>query len=162
MVGAISLIGSSVVDSHTCPCLCLDALSSSTMSFKSSGDIGFNRNSFAAIEKDFMGFGSVSEEYLKALNSLFSNFPRPRATEPANFGIPTWSHHSRLVGGNSRSRFGFTFPSRGQAWLACPAKSLKLRLVATAKAILLLKDLIDRSTRFGEKRNFFYSVYLGR
>ncbi|KAF9593282.1 hypothetical protein IFM89_021038 [Coptis chinensis] len=35
MVGAISLIGSSVVDSHTCPCLCLDALSSSTMSFKS-------------------------------------------------------------------------------------------------------------------------------
>ncbi|KAF9591490.1 hypothetical protein IFM89_004544 [Coptis chinensis] len=46
MVGAISLIGSSVVGSHTCPCLCLDALLSSTMSFKSSGDIGFNINSF--------------------------------------------------------------------------------------------------------------------
>ncbi|PIA48483.1 hypothetical protein AQUCO_01400815v1 [Aquilegia coerulea] len=37
MVGALSIVGSSIMDSHTCPCLCLDALSSSNVSFKSSG-----------------------------------------------------------------------------------------------------------------------------
>lgn len=35
MVGALSLVGSSVVDSSTCPCLCLDLLPSTTMSLKS-------------------------------------------------------------------------------------------------------------------------------
>ncbi|KAF8403817.1 hypothetical protein HHK36_011923 [Tetracentron sinense] len=44
MVRALSMVGSSVIDSHTCPCLCLDALSSSNMSFKSSGDLGLYRN----------------------------------------------------------------------------------------------------------------------
>ncbi|KAF4362045.1 hypothetical protein F8388_023897 [Cannabis sativa] len=40
MVGALALVGSSVVDSHTCPCLCVDALPSTNMNFKSVGDLG--------------------------------------------------------------------------------------------------------------------------
>ncbi|KAF8041180.1 hypothetical protein BT93_B3186 [Corymbia citriodora subsp. variegata] len=38
MVGALSVVGSSVVESHTSPCLCVDSLPSS-MSLKSSGDL---------------------------------------------------------------------------------------------------------------------------
>ncbi|KAK3443575.1 hypothetical protein EUGRSUZ_B03687 [Eucalyptus grandis] len=38
MVGALSVVGSSVVESHTSPCLCLDSLPSS-MSLKSGGDL---------------------------------------------------------------------------------------------------------------------------
>ncbi|XP_043692490.1 chaperonin-like RbcX protein 2, chloroplastic isoform X1 [Telopea speciosissima] len=44
MVGAVSIVGSAVVDSHTCPCLCLDALSLSSMNFKSTSDLGLSRN----------------------------------------------------------------------------------------------------------------------
>ncbi|XP_010278981.1 PREDICTED: uncharacterized protein LOC104613003 [Nelumbo nucifera] len=44
MVGTLSIVGSSMVDSHACPCICLDALSSSNMSFKSSGDLGLYRS----------------------------------------------------------------------------------------------------------------------
>lgn len=45
MVGALSIMGSSVVDSHTSPCLCLDALPSTNMNLKSGGDLVFHRNS---------------------------------------------------------------------------------------------------------------------
>ncbi|KAF8395852.1 hypothetical protein HHK36_019806 [Tetracentron sinense] len=44
MVSALSVVGSSVIDSHTCPCLCLDAITSSTVNFKSNGDLGLWRN----------------------------------------------------------------------------------------------------------------------
>ncbi|XP_062084079.1 chaperonin-like RbcX protein 2, chloroplastic [Humulus lupulus] len=40
MVGALSLVGSSVVDSHACPCLCVDALPTTNLNFKSVGDLG--------------------------------------------------------------------------------------------------------------------------
>ncbi|KAL5566652.1 hypothetical protein UlMin_029816 [Ulmus minor] len=43
MVGALSVVGSSMVDSHTCPCLCLDALSSANMNLKSGGDLVLQR-----------------------------------------------------------------------------------------------------------------------
>ncbi|XP_058073676.1 chaperonin-like RbcX protein 2, chloroplastic [Magnolia sinica] len=43
MVGALSMVGG-VVDSHLCPCLCIDALSLSSGSFRSSGDLGLYRN----------------------------------------------------------------------------------------------------------------------
>ncbi|KAL5567128.1 hypothetical protein UlMin_030292 [Ulmus minor] len=43
MVGALSVVGSSMVDSHTCPCLCLDALSSANMNLKTSGDLVLQR-----------------------------------------------------------------------------------------------------------------------
>ncbi|KDP22095.1 hypothetical protein JCGZ_25926 [Jatropha curcas] len=45
MVGALSVVGSSVVDSHTSPCLCLDALPTSTMNLKHSGELVLQRNS---------------------------------------------------------------------------------------------------------------------
>nr|DAD42355.1 TPA_asm: hypothetical protein HUJ06_000585 [Nelumbo nucifera] len=44
MVGALSIVGSSMVDTHASPCLCLDVLSSSSMNFKSSGDLGLYRS----------------------------------------------------------------------------------------------------------------------
>nr|XP_023922373.1 chaperonin-like RbcX protein 2, chloroplastic [Quercus suber]POE98032.1 chaperonin-like rbcx protein 2, chloroplastic [Quercus suber] len=47
MVGALSIMGSSVVDSHTSPCLCLDALPSTNMNLKSGGDLVFHRNSMS-------------------------------------------------------------------------------------------------------------------
>lgn len=37
MVGGLSMVGSSVVDSHTSPCLCLDSLPTSTMNHKNIG-----------------------------------------------------------------------------------------------------------------------------
>ncbi|OAY48520.1 chaperonin-like RbcX protein 2, chloroplastic [Manihot esculenta] len=45
MVGALSVVGSSVVDSHTSPCLCLDALPTSNMNLKNSGELVLQRNS---------------------------------------------------------------------------------------------------------------------
>ena len=45
MVGALSVVGSSVVDSHTSPCLCLDALPSSNLIHRNSGDLVLKRNS---------------------------------------------------------------------------------------------------------------------
>ncbi|KAH7543539.1 chaperonin-like RbcX protein 2, chloroplastic [Ziziphus jujuba] len=44
MVGALSVVGSSVVDSHSCPCLCLDALPTTNMNLKSGGDLVLQRN----------------------------------------------------------------------------------------------------------------------
>lgn len=43
MVGAFSIVGSSVVDSHACPCLCLEALPSTNMSLKGSSDMSVYR-----------------------------------------------------------------------------------------------------------------------
>ncbi|GKU94039.1 hypothetical protein SLEP1_g7577 [Rubroshorea leprosula] len=45
MVGALSVVGSSVMDSHTGPCLRLDALPTTTMSLKTSGELVSPRNS---------------------------------------------------------------------------------------------------------------------
>ncbi|KAF5447797.1 hypothetical protein F2P56_033319 [Juglans regia] len=57
MLGALSVMGSSVVDSHTSPCLCLDALPSTNMNFKSGGDLVLHRNSMT--RKHFGKPGSV-------------------------------------------------------------------------------------------------------
>lgn len=46
MSGALSVVGSSIFDPKTCPCLCLDALPSSNMSIKAGGgDLVWQRNS---------------------------------------------------------------------------------------------------------------------
>ena len=45
MVRALSVVGSSVMDSHTGPCLCLDALPSTNMNLKSNGELVLQRNS---------------------------------------------------------------------------------------------------------------------
>ncbi|BBH05653.1 hypothetical protein Prudu_017104 [Prunus dulcis] len=81
----------------------------------------------AAIEKDLWATGTVNEEYLKALNSLFSNFPRLRATEPATLSIPHLV--TSLKTGSEATQeaaLDALFLLR-QAWSACPRKFLGLR-----------------------------------
>ncbi|XWS52529.1 hypothetical protein CRYUN_Cryun11dG0078500 [Craigia yunnanensis] len=45
MVRALSVVGSSVMDSHTGPCLCLDALPSTNMNLKGGGELVLQKNS---------------------------------------------------------------------------------------------------------------------
>lgn len=45
MVGALSVMGSSVVDPHTSPCLCLDSLPTTNIGLKNSGDLALQRSS---------------------------------------------------------------------------------------------------------------------
>ncbi|KAA8549753.1 hypothetical protein F0562_001229 [Nyssa sinensis] len=82
MVGALF-----VVDSHTCPCLCLDALPTSNMNHKSSGDLVLHRNSF--VKKQFSRPGSLQlrssfvdsrYEWRKLLSGK-KNLRKPRKTQ---------------------------------------------------------------------------------
>ncbi|KAF9620899.1 hypothetical protein IFM89_015296 [Coptis chinensis] len=116
------------------------------------------------LEKDLWALGSVNEEYLKALNSLFSNFPRPRATEPATLKDPPLGHITQdRLGGNSRSRFGFTFSISGKLG-HLPAKSLKLGRLGPQRQFLCREDFDSiRSTPIPEKAELLLqSVYTGR
>ncbi|XP_057953453.1 chaperonin-like RbcX protein 2, chloroplastic [Malania oleifera] len=80
MVGGLAVVGSSVVDSHTSPCLCLDSLVSSSMNLKSSGDVMvLHRNPFAG-----------------------KHLRRPRSLELSSSFVD--SGHERWVSGKSRSR----------------------------------------------------------
>eukprot|EP01018_Ginkgo_biloba_P037971 Gb_38411 [translate_table: standard] len=105
-----------------------------------------------AIEKDLWATGTVSEDYLKALNALFSNFPRLRAAEPATLCIP------HLVGAlksgpeaTQEAALDSLFLLR-QAWSACPAEVGKAQAVAAAEAIPILQYLIQSGPpRFQEK-----------
>ncbi|XVE78894.1 hypothetical protein DITRI_Ditri14bG0015000 [Diplodiscus trichospermus] len=45
MAGALAVMGSSVMEPHTGPCLCLDALPSTNMNLKSGGEFVLQRNS---------------------------------------------------------------------------------------------------------------------
>ncbi|KAM1041055.1 hypothetical protein ACFX13_031021 [Malus domestica] len=78
MVGAaLSLVGSSVVDSHTSPCLCLDALPTTAMNLKSGGEMVLQRNSMAKkhvvkpgsleLGSSFIDFGHDRRFSMKAL-----------------------------------------------------------------------------------------------
>ncbi|KAL5060965.1 hypothetical protein RYX36_032569 [Vicia faba] len=106
----------------------------------------------AAIEKDLWATGTVNEEYLKALNSLFSNFPRLRATEPATLSIPHLV--TSLKTGSEATQeaaLDALFPLR-KAWSACPAEISRAQSIATADAIPLLQFLIQSGPlRFQEK-----------
>ncbi|KAL5992282.1 Interactor with COP9 signalosome (CSN) complex [Asimina triloba] len=106
----------------------------------------------AAIEKDLWGSGTVNEEYLKALNALFSNFPRLRATEPATLSIPHLV--TTLKTGNEATQEAVldSLYLLRQAWSACPAEISKAQSVAAAEAIPLLQYLIQSGPpRFQEK-----------
>ncbi|XP_021862542.1 chaperonin-like RbcX protein 2, chloroplastic [Spinacia oleracea] len=60
MVGAFSLLTSPVIDSpHTCPCICLDTMSSSSMNLKNSGDIGLGRKSTGKKQSRSRQIGSL-------------------------------------------------------------------------------------------------------
>ncbi|KAF9587573.1 hypothetical protein IFM89_004031 [Coptis chinensis] len=106
----------------------------------------------AAIEKDLWATGSVNEEYLKALNSLFSNFPRLRATEPATLSIPHLVTSLKTGSEATQEAALDSLFHLRQAWSACPAEVSKTQSVAAAEAIPLLQYLIQSSPpRFQEK-----------
>ncbi|XP_076921963.1 protein CELLULOSE SYNTHASE INTERACTIVE 1-like [Bidens hawaiensis] len=106
----------------------------------------------AAIEKDLWATGTVNEEYLKALNALFGNFPRLRATEPATLSIPHLL--TSLKTGSEATQeaaLDALFLLR-QAWSACPADVSRSQSNAAADAIPLLQYLIQSGPpRFQEK-----------
>ncbi|KAH9295260.1 hypothetical protein KI387_038848, partial [Taxus chinensis] len=105
-----------------------------------------------AIEKDLWATGTVSEDYLKALNSLFSNFPRLRATEAATLCIP---HLVVALKSGPEATQEASLESLfllRQAWSACPAEVGKAQAVAAAEAIPILQFLIQQGPpRFQEK-----------
>ncbi|KAJ6774998.1 CELLULOSE SYNTHASE-INTERACTIVE PROTEIN [Salix purpurea] len=116
----------------------------------------------AAIEKDLWATGTVNEEYLKALNSLFSNFPRLRATEPATLSIPHLV--TSLKSGSEATQeaaLDALFLLR-QAWSACPAEVSRAQSIAAADAIPLLQFLIQSGPpRFQEKAEFLLQCLPG-
>ncbi|GKA06290.1 hypothetical protein Tco_0685514 [Tanacetum coccineum] len=72
----------------------------------------------AAIKKDLWATGTVNEEYLKALNALFGNFFRLRASEPATLSI--LHLETSLSEATQEAALDALFFLR-QAWSACPA-----------------------------------------
>ncbi|XP_022962690.1 protein CELLULOSE SYNTHASE INTERACTIVE 1-like isoform X2 [Cucurbita moschata] len=116
----------------------------------------------AAIEKDLWATGTVNEEYLKALNSLFSNFPRLRATEPATLSIPHLVTSLKTgTEATQEAALDSLFLLR-QAWSACPAEVSRAQSVAAADAIPLLQYLIQSGPpRFQEKAEFLLQCLPG-
>ncbi|KAL0543283.1 hypothetical protein IC582_018374 [Cucumis melo] len=116
----------------------------------------------AAIEKDLWATGTVNEEYLKALNSLFSNFPRLRATEPATLSIPHLVTSLKTgTEATQEAALDALFLLR-QAWSACPAEVSRSQSVAAADAIPLLQYLIQSGPpRFQEKAEFLLQCLPG-
>ncbi|CAL5214465.1 unnamed protein product [Lathyrus oleraceus] len=116
----------------------------------------------ATIEKDLWASGTVNEEYLKALNSLFSNFPRLRATEPATLSIPHLVT-SLKTGSEAcqEAALDALFLLR-QAWSACPAEVSRAQSIAAADAIPFLQYLIQSGPpRFQEKAEFLLQCLPG-
>ncbi|KAE9602823.1 hypothetical protein Lal_00049838 [Lupinus albus] len=120
------------------------------------------RSITATIEKDLWASGTVNEEYLKALNSLFSNFPRLRATEPATLSIPHLVTSLKSGSeGCQEAALDALFLLR-QAWSACPAEVSKAQSVAAADAIPFLQYLIQSGPpRFQEKAEFLLQCLPG-
>ncbi|KAI4310687.1 hypothetical protein MLD38_035645 [Melastoma candidum] len=120
------------------------------------------RSITAAIETDLWATGTVHEEYLKALNSLFGNFPRLRATEPATLSIPHLV--TSLKTGSEATQeaaLDALFLLR-QAWSACPVEVSRAQSVAAADAIPLLQYLIQSGPpRFQEKAEFLLQCLPG-
>lgn len=116
----------------------------------------------AAVEKDLWASGTVNEEYLKALNALFGNFPRLRATEPATLSIPHLV--TSLKTGSEATQeasLDALFLLR-QAWSACPADVSRAQSIAAADAIPLLQYLIQSGPpRFQEKAEFLLQCLPG-
>ncbi|KAI3723067.1 hypothetical protein L2E82_34392 [Cichorium intybus] len=116
----------------------------------------------AAIEKDLLANGMVNEAYLKALNALFGNFPRLRASEPATLSIPHLV--TSLKTGSEATQeaaLDALFLLR-QAWSACPPDVSTAQSTAAADAIPLLQYLIQSGPpRFHEKAEFLLQCLPG-
>ncbi|PWA80808.1 binding protein [Artemisia annua] len=106
----------------------------------------------AAIEKDLWATGTVNEEYLKALNALFGNFPRLRASEPATLSIPHLVTSLKTGSEATQEAALDALFFLRQAWSACPADVSRSQSNAAADAIPLLQFLIQSGPpRFQEK-----------
>ncbi|KAK9271550.1 hypothetical protein L1049_001910 [Liquidambar formosana] len=116
----------------------------------------------AAVEKDLWASGTVNEEYLKALNALFSNFPRLRATEPATLSIPHLVTSLKTGSEATQEAALDSLFLLRQAWSACPAEVSRAQSVAAADAIPLLQYLIQSGPpRFQEKAEFLLQCLPG-
>ncbi|XP_010526641.1 PREDICTED: uncharacterized protein LOC104804152 [Tarenaya hassleriana] len=116
----------------------------------------------AAIEKDLWATGTVNEEYLKALNALFNNFPRLRATEPATLSIPHLVTSLKTGSESTQEAALDALFLLRQAWTACPAEVSRAQSVAAADAIPLLQYLIQSGPpRFQEKAEFLLQCLPG-
>ncbi|KDP46892.1 hypothetical protein JCGZ_24101 [Jatropha curcas] len=116
----------------------------------------------AAIEKDLWATGTVNEEYLKALNALFSNFPRLRATEPATLSIPHLVTSLKTGSEATQEAALDALVLLRQAWSACPAEVSRAQSIAAADAIPLLQYLIQSGPpRFQEKAEFLLQCLPG-
>lgn len=96
----------------------------------------------AAIEKELWATGTVNEEYLKALNALFGNFPRLRATEPATLSIPHLVTALKTGTEATQEAALDSLSLLKQAWSACPAEVSRAQSMAAAEGIPLLQYLI--------------------
>uniref|UniRef100_A0A3Q7G5W3 C2 domain-containing protein n=1 Tax=Solanum lycopersicum TaxID=4081 RepID=A0A3Q7G5W3_SOLLC len=116
----------------------------------------------AAIEKDLWASGTVNEEYLKALNALFGNFPRLRATEPATLSIPHLVTSLKTGSEATQEAALDALFFLRQAWSACPAEVSRAQSIAAADAIPLLQYLIQSGPpRFQEKSEFLLQCLPG-
>nr|XP_043617169.1 protein CELLULOSE SYNTHASE INTERACTIVE 1 [Erigeron canadensis]XP_043617170.1 protein CELLULOSE SYNTHASE INTERACTIVE 1 [Erigeron canadensis] len=116
----------------------------------------------AAIEKDLWATGTVNEEYLKALNALFGNFPRLRAAEPATLSIPHLVTSLKTGSEATQEAALDALFFLRQAWSACPADVSRAQSNAAADAIPLLQYLIQSGPpRFQEKAEFLLQCLPG-
>lgn len=116
----------------------------------------------AALEKDLWATGTVNEEYLKALNALFSNFPRLRATEPATLSIPHLITSLKTGSEATQEAALDSLFLLRQAWSACPAEVSRAQSIAAADGILVLQYLIQSGPpRFQEKAEYLLQCLPG-
>ncbi|KAL0424388.1 UNVERIFIED_CONTAM: protein CELLULOSE SYNTHASE INTERACTIVE 1 [Sesamum radiatum] len=116
----------------------------------------------AAIEKHLWASGTVNEEYLKALNALFGNFPRLRGTEPATLSIPHLVTSLKTGSEATQEAVLDSLVLLRQAWSACPAEVSRAQSIAAADAIPLLQYLIQSGPpRFQEKAEFLLQCLPG-
>ncbi|KAF9618065.1 hypothetical protein IFM89_000016 [Coptis chinensis] len=118
----------------------------------------------AAIEKDLWAtLGSVSEEYLKALNSLFSNFP---VEGPASCDTrhPPLGHITQgWLEATQEAALDSLYPSRASLVETCPCESLKLgRWVAAAEAIPFFAIFDSSGPPIRKKNGTSSTVFTGR
>ena len=106
----------------------------------------------AVIEKDLCATGTVNEYYLRTLNTLFSSFPRLRATEPATLIIPHLIKSLKAGTEATREAALDSLYLLRQTWPACPVEVYKVQSVAAAEAIPSLQHIIQSGpSRFREK-----------
>ncbi|CAH9146562.1 unnamed protein product [Cuscuta epithymum] len=157
----LDIIGSSDPDTSVQAAMFIKLLfSNNTIQEYASGETV--RAITAALEKDLWATGTVNEEYLKALNSLFGNFPRLRATEPATLSIPHLVTALKTGSEATQEAALDALYFLRHAWSACPAEVSRAQSIAAADAIPLLQYLIQSGPpRFQEKAEFLLQCLPG-